>query len=99
MAKLRYRLLKDSYEVKKGAIFEEYCENGDQDFKCDKKYFKHADAKEQWATLTLTRNTVMKSPEWFERIYTFCDIEITETQKQKLLKLIGIKKRGRPRKK
>ena len=99
MAKVRYRLLKESVELKKGAVLIEQCDGGNQNFVCEdvNKYMKRP--KGHTYSTYWFREDVVKQPKWFERVYTFCDIEITEKQKNKLLKLIGIKKRGRPKKK
>lgn len=59
----RFKLLKDSPELKAGAILEENCDNGDQDFTViSKEWSKVAD---QGLTY-YTRKTVIDQPEWFE---------------------------------
>ncbi|MEK6879990.1 MAG: hypothetical protein AABY22_10300 [Nanoarchaeota archaeon] len=64
--KKRYILLKDSPELKKGAILEEKCDNGDQGFDCINinEYQKFDD---QGATY-YSRKTIMEGPDWFEEL-------------------------------
>lgn len=64
--KKKYILLKETPELKKGAILEEKCEGGNQDYECfDKKYvklWKKDDGAEYF------KRIVENQPEWFEKI-------------------------------
>lgn len=72
----KYILLKDSPELRKGAIVEEKCDNGDQSYTIiTPEYIKF---KDQGGT-TYSRDTVMKSPEWFEEIVPlYCPANLIE---------------------
>ena len=60
--KKQYILLKDSPELKMGAILEEECDGGDQEFKCiTEESIKMADQQET----IYSRDTVMKQKDWF----------------------------------
>lgn len=86
--KKKYVLLKDSPELKKGAILEEKCEDGDQDYSCrDKKYIigwdKHSE--EDRLYINHSRKVVEAQPEWFEEI---CHVEVSKKQVAKVEKFI-----------
>lgn len=68
MARLRYRLLADTPELKKRAILEEECDDGDQGFKCI-DHTMHSDVQEEGrCTLVYNRSTVTAQPAWFEEV-------------------------------
>lgn len=90
MSRLRYRLVKDSPELKKGAVVVESCDDGDQEFVLENKSKKFRIFSDEDLP-TYTRMTVMKNPLWFEPIYNFCGVEITPAQKQRVMKLLKIK--------
>jgi hypothetical protein len=77
-----YILLKDSPELKRGAILKEKCDNGDQDFECIniKTHRKFKDEE----SISHSRNVVMKNPEWFQELKTVC---LSENEIKKLKKL------------
>ncbi len=58
-------LLKDTPELRKGAILQEDCDAGDQDFSCINK--GHIKMKDQDGT-SYSRDVVMKQPNWFEEV-------------------------------
>lgn len=79
-----YILLKDTPELKKGAILQEQCDDGDQDFIClnESDHQKH---KEDNVDTLYGRNTVMKQPEWFEEVMT---VTVTKKEKGKIEKIL-----------
>jgi hypothetical protein len=78
----KYILLKDCPELKKGAILEEKCDNGNQDYRCItiETHRKFPDQRE----VIYSRDTIMKNPTWFKEIK---QIHITEEGIKKLKKL------------
>lgn len=96
--KKRYILLKDTPELKKGAILEEECEDGNQDFQVvsDKWNTQGDQGRPQY-----TRDVIMQQPEWFEEL-TWLDIRKSQMKRVRefLTGNIEEKKghRGRPRK-
>ncbi len=83
MARLRYRLIKETHELRKGAIVEEKCDDGDQEFQVlDKKYEKHPG---DWGTITVGRMAVIREPEWWERVVM---IEISESKVKRVEQFI-----------
>ena len=64
--KKRYILLKDSPELKKGAILEEKCDTGNQGFDCinTNEYQTFGDH----GGISYSRKAVMESPDWFEEL-------------------------------
>lgn len=80
--KKKYILLKESPELKKGAIVEEKCEDGGQDYMCiDKKFQKVKDQN----TTYYTNKTVETQPEWFQEI---CQVEVPKEHIVKVEKFI-----------
>jgi hypothetical protein len=78
----KYILLKDTPELKKRAIVEEACDNGDQNyFVITKNNIKFKDQ----TGVEFTRDTVMKNPEWFEEIIS---IEVPKEFKNEVEKFI-----------
>lgn len=66
MTKKLYRLLKDSPELKAGAILEEECEDGDQGFDCiNMEDYSISDTQDE---CKYNRKVVMNQPEWFEEV-------------------------------
>ena len=63
--KKRYILLKNSPELKKGAIVEEACDDGDQGFECKDESMLHNDEQ---SSVFYNRKTVTQNPEWFEEV-------------------------------
>lgn len=61
----RYILLKDTPELKKGAIVEEKCDNGDQEFATISTEWNQ---KEDQGSTLYSRKVVMESPEWFAKV-------------------------------
>ena len=84
----KYILLEDSPELKKGAILEEKCDDGNQGFKCISgvTHDKHKDI--DWDEVSYSRNTVIKSPKWFGEIKT---LDLTPEQYTKVKKFLKIK--------
>ena len=86
--KKKYVLLKDAPDLRKGAILEEDCEDGDQDYHCyDKKYIV-AWTKEwgnnEWGVL-YGREVVEAQPDWFEEI---CYVEVPKKHFAKVQKFV-----------
>lgn len=66
--KKRYILLKDGPELKKGAILEEKCEDGNQDYKCiNIKEFSQGRGVEERGVIHY-KDIIEKQPEWFEEV-------------------------------
>lgn len=83
--KKRYRLLKDTPELKAGAIVEEKCEDGTQDFTCiNEKEFGNLGLQPGYY---FSRKLVMEQPEWFEEIGL---LWLTIEQIKKVKELIGL---------
>lgn len=66
MGRRTYRLIKELPGLKKGAVLQEQCDDGDQPYELlDKGYFKHDD---QSAEL-YSRMTVENEPKFFEEVF------------------------------
>lgn len=80
-----FRALKDGPEFKKGALFQEACDDGDQEYKLlDEDHMSEA-ASSDWGDyysgdLTLTRNTVEDQPKWFEEVFPISDEYVTKDE-------------------
>lgn len=62
----RYQLLKDSYDMKKGAIYEEECEDGTQPFRLiTKEFYKFSPGS---TNIISDRAVVENNPEWFREV-------------------------------
>lgn len=82
----RYVLLKDTPELKAGAIVEEMCDDGDQPY----RVISHEwDQQASQSGVQYNRDVVMEQPEWFEEVHTIG--YLTKKQYDKLMKLIGVK--------
>lgn len=81
--KKKYILLKESPELKIGAILEEKCDNGDQGYVCFDKKFLKLYKKSDYAFYY--NRTVEKQPDWFERIEC---IEVPLEQAPKVRKFV-----------
>lgn len=66
MARRTFRLLKDSPELKKGALLQEKCDAGDQDYGSLHSGDQHF---EDQTSTTYTRMTVEESPAWFVEVF------------------------------
>ncbi len=62
----RYILLKDTADLKKGAIVEEECDNGNQGYVCF-NLEKYRQCEKQ-TKVCFARCTVMEQPEWFQEL-------------------------------
>lgn len=78
----KYILLKDSPELKKGAILEADCEGGDQGYTCSDEEFIRA--KDQ-ISCHYSEDSVAKNPDWFQEI---CLVEVPTRQVAKVRKFI-----------
>ena len=82
--KSRYILLKDTPEVKAGAIFEEDCDDGTQGFSLlDKSIMLFNDQ----SGVSYSRKTVIGQPSWFKKVDV---LWLTEDQIKKVKKLLKI---------
>ena len=82
----RFILLKDTFELKKGAILEEACDEGTQDFillSKDKAKFDTTNRNPEWY-----RELVINNPKWFEEVGL---LWLTQKQIEKVKKLLKIK--------
>lgn len=84
MARRRFVLLKDTPELKVGAIVEEQCDDGNQGFYCvNVEEFKAMDDE---YNVHYTRKTILNRPEWFEELVT---MTLTKKEAEKLKKILG----------
>lgn len=67
MGRETYRLLKDTPELKKGAIVQEMCDDGTQDFRSINDSDMKFDGNTDYTIYD--RKAVESQPEWFERVY------------------------------
>ncbi len=81
----KYILLKETPELKKGAIVTEDCDGGDQGFSSAHEYFKFDDQEE----CSYTRKVVMGNPEWFQEV-DVC--YFTKEQIRKIKRVLGFDK-------
>lgn len=80
--KKKYILLKDTPELKKGAVVEARCEGGGQEYECEnEKFFQ----KKDQSCCLYTEKVVEESPEWFQEI---CFVEVPKEQVVKVKKFI-----------
>lgn len=85
--KKRYILLKEDSTWKKGAIVEEECEDGSQDFILISKHEKFPDLDGEKSYIS--RNAVIKNPTWFKEIKEV--LWLTKDQVKQVKKLFKIK--------
>lgn len=81
----RYRLLKDTPELKAGAIVEEDCEDGTQGFTAIDRGFL---VSERQKACAFTREVVIDQPDWFEEIIA---LYIPANKMKAVNKILGIK--------
>lgn len=79
MARKKYILLKDTPELKKGAILEEMCDDGTQDFTVTEGIYSEESDR---GKITFSRKVVMKQPNWFEEVTLW---HLTKAEVKKLL--------------
>lgn len=98
MGRRTFRLLKDTYMVKKGALVQEQCDDGDQDFEVlDKSYckFDWADGTEGYQ---VAREAVLNSPQWFEEVFNPGDTWFTKAELEAFKAFVKSSKPKRPAK-
>lgn len=80
----RYILLKDTPELKKGAVLEEECDEGNQGFECiTPEHFVTKGQRE----CHYNRLVVTTQPQWFEKVSL---LWLTKNQIDKVKKLLKI---------
>lgn len=79
-----FKLLKNSVELKKGAILREKCDDGDQDFETISR--EHIKAQE--GRCYYNRKNVINNPEWFEEVFSLGDIFFTQKVVDKFKKFL-----------
>lgn len=79
-----YILLKDSPELKKGALIQEECDDGDQDFRCinEPEYKKE---KDDDVDILYSRAVVENNPDWFQKVIV---VTVSVDEKKKIEKLL-----------
>lgn len=82
MARKRYVLLKDTPELKAGAMVEEMCDNGDQEYRVISAEWDQTDDQ---GRIVYSRKVVMEQPEWFEEI---TPLYLTKKQLAKIKKYL-----------
>lgn len=100
MTRQRYILLKDTPELRKGAVLEEDCDDGDQGFTVVSQEWNQ---QQDQISVGYTRETVTNAPEWFTELTV---LYVTKQQLNKVKdvlfppkKVRVVAKRGRPKKK
>ena len=83
----RFRLLKDSPELKAGAILEEACDKSDQDFNVIQGTFQ-CDARKR--DVTYWREFVLNQPDWFEEVES---LWLTTQQIENVMAFLGLKEK------
>jgi hypothetical protein len=81
----RFKLLKPTFELKAGAILEEECDDGDQDFRLvnkEKALYDSIENNPSWY-----REIIINNPKWFEELLPFW---VTNKQIVKIKKFLKI---------
>jgi hypothetical protein len=112
MARKTYKLLKDLPDIRKGALFQEACDDGDQEYKMiTTDYFKYPESRRSVGIedddCNLDRDSVEKEPTWFVEVFPVTPPYLTQAEldqweafkAQKPAKRTVAKKVGRPAKK
>ena len=64
-----FKLLKDTPEVRKGALFQEACDDGDQEYiLLDHSFIIPEDYFDFYSNISFSRDTVEKQPAFFEEV-------------------------------
>lgn len=80
-----FRLLKDSPELKAGAIAREKCDNGDQPFEVINAREYAAEDDIYLSGWEYSRKVVLNHPEWFEEVFTLEELGyLTKAEFQKI---------------
>lgn len=72
MARKTYKLIKDTVDVRKGALFQEACDDGDQEYVLiTREYIKHPEGHRAlgWNKVNIDRHSVEKQPQWFTEVF------------------------------
>jgi hypothetical protein len=73
MARRTFRLKKDTYDLKKGALFQEACDDGDQKYVLlnGDSFYRWDDWRTYWDDVrqSVSRNGAENNPEWFEEVF------------------------------
>lgn len=78
-----FRLLKDTPEVSKGALFQEACDDGDQEYiLLDHSYIVPDDYFDFYKSISFSRETVEEQPAWFEEVEMHWLAKATRTVKK-----------------
>lgn len=80
----RYRLLRDTPELRAGAIVEEQCDNGDQGYIC----ISPSDRFDDSTDVIYTRKVVMENPKYFEEVFSLQDFNLNRKEVDALMKLL-----------
>lgn len=81
----RYMLLKDSPELKKGAIMEEMCDDHTQQFKVISKEWDQKESMQY--ECSYDRKVVTEQPDWFQKVSL---LWLTKEQMAKVKKILKI---------
>lgn len=81
----RYILLKESPEFEKGAVFEEQCDDGTQDFDCITPDKRKEDVR---SSAYYDREVVIDQPDWFQEVEV---LWLPSDQIKKVKKILKIK--------
>lgn len=99
MGRRTFRLLKETDILKKGAIFQEMCDDGDQDYEMidgERKFEKPQSCADR---IIKSREGVEKNPTWYEEVFNPATMWVTKAELAAMSSAFQPKKRGRPSKK
>jgi len=93
-----FKLLKDTPDVKKGALYQEECEDGTQPYRLITKQ-DHRDEQDA-SSIYVTRSLVEDQPQWFVEVFKTVPEYMTQTEltQWETFKKTGKRSVGRPKK-
>lgn len=81
MARRTFKLLKDSPQVKKGALYQEACDDGDQKYVLiTPESLKFEDHGVYFNDAGASRDAVEKSPKWFVEVFPASETYLTKAE-------------------
>lgn len=99
MGRRTFRLLKETDVFKKGAIFQEMCDDGDQDYEMIEGERKFEKPQSCTGQIVKSREDVEKNPTWYEEVFNPATMWVTKAELSAMSSAFQPKKRGRPSKK
>lgn len=97
MSRATYRLKKETAEYKKDALFQEDCDDGDQDFTLldesqDLVKYKYCDGA---LPTTIPRGAIVGEPTYFERVYLATETYLTKEEMAALKEFLKNQKKSK----